>query len=63
MGHVLVEAELTAKRTLKVRMMVDTGATHTVLPSDLARRLGIAPTPWRLKVGWRTGRSARCAAA
>jgi len=45
MGHVLVEAELSWKRTAKVRMLVDTGATRTVLPSDLARRLGIAPSP------------------
>ena len=41
MGHVAVDAELTAARTERVRMLVDTGATYSVLPAYLAKRLGI----------------------
>jgi clan AA aspartic protease len=55
----LVEAELAAKRKAKVPMLVDTGATHTVLPSDLANRLGIALSPHRLRVTLADGRTKR----
>lgn len=57
MGHVFVEAELSWKRTAKLRMLVDTGATHTVLPEELARRLGIPKSPRRLRVQLADGRT------
>src|SRR6266446_499355 len=44
MGHDFVEAELSWKRAARVRVLVDTGATHSVLPSDLANRLGVDRT-------------------
>jgi clan AA aspartic protease len=50
MGHVIVEAELSWTKKEKVRMLVDTGATHTVLPADVAKRLGVIPSPRRLRV-------------
>ncbi len=50
MGHVLVDAELSWKRTARVRMLVDTGATHSVLPSDLADRLGVVRSPRPVRV-------------
>jgi clan AA aspartic protease len=56
MGHVIVDAELAGKRRERVRMLVDTGATYTVLPSDLVKRLGITPAPRRLKVRLADGR-------
>jgi clan AA aspartic protease len=57
MGHVTVEAELSWRRKRKVRMLVDAGATHTVLPADLARHLGITPSPRRLRVRLADGRT------
>src|SRR5438876_3211445 len=41
MGHDFVEAGLSWKRAARVRVLVDTGATHSELPSDLADRLGV----------------------
>ena len=57
MGHVFVEADLSWKRKARVRMLVDTGATHTVLPEDLAARLGVAKSPRRLRVQLADGRT------
>ncbi|MBI4607260.1 MAG: aspartyl protease family protein [Planctomycetes bacterium] len=50
MGHLHVVADIGWKRRLKTRMLVDTGATHSVLPIDLARRLGIPKSPRKIKV-------------
>ncbi len=50
MSHVYVDVELSWKKRLKVRMLVDTGATHTVLPIDLARRLGMPKSPQKIRV-------------
>src|SRR5207245_2237229 len=50
MGHVFVEAELSWKRAARVRVLVDTGATHSVLPSDLANRLGVVRSPRSIRV-------------
>ena len=49
MGHVTVDAELAGARRARVRILVDTGATYTVLPADLAQRLKITEAPRRLK--------------
>src|SRR5206468_12867089 len=45
-----VEAELSWKRAARVRVLVDTGATHGVLPSDLADRLGVVRSPRSIRV-------------
>ena len=49
-GHIVVEAELSWKRAARVRVLVDTGATHSVLPSDLAARLGVVASPRPIRV-------------
>ena len=41
MGHVYQRVKLSAERTVTVRMLVDTGATYSVIPEALARTLGI----------------------
>lgn len=56
MGHVHVEAELSWKGRLKVRMLVDTGATHSLLPLDLASKLGIPVSPRKVRVELADGR-------
>src|SRR5438552_3657981 len=56
MGHVVVDAELAGARKERVRVLVDTGATYSVLPADLAKRLKITEAPRRLKVRLADGR-------
>ncbi len=41
MGHIHQEVHLRAKKTVTVRMLVDIGATYSVIPPRLARTLGI----------------------
>ena len=41
MGHIHQEVRLRAEKSVTVRMLVDTGATYTVIPPKLARALGI----------------------
>ncbi len=50
MGHGFADVELEGRRRGRLRMLVDTGATHTLIPSDVATRLGITPLPRRVKV-------------
>lgn len=50
MGHVFVETELCWKRTERVRVLIDRGATHSVLPADLAERLGVVRSPRPIRV-------------
>lgn len=57
MGHVFVDAELSWSGSEAVRFLVDTGATYTVIPSDLATRLGIAISPRSLSVTLADGTS------
>ena len=56
MGHVVVDAELAGAKRERVRVLVDTGATYSVLPADLAKRLKITEAPRRLKVRLVDGR-------
>ena len=44
MGHVYHQVALSAKRSKKVRMFVDAGATFSIIAPALARDLGVAPT-------------------
>lgn len=57
MSHVLVDVELSWKRKRRVRMLVDAGATHTVLPAELAAALGVVRSPRKLRVRLADGRS------
>ena len=41
MGHVHQRVKLSAERTVTVRMLVDTGATYSVIPEALAGAVGI----------------------
>ncbi len=41
MGHIYQEVRLRAEKTITIRMLVDTGATFSVIPPRLARELGI----------------------
>jgi clan AA aspartic protease len=50
MGHVIEEATLSAANEEKVRLMVDTAATRSVISPVLARRLDVTPFPRKAKV-------------
>ena len=41
MGHVHQRVKVSAEKTATVRMLVDTGATFSVIPEALARAVGI----------------------
>jgi clan AA aspartic protease len=41
MGHIHQTVELRAEKAARVRMLVDTGATYSVIPDALARRIGV----------------------
>ena len=41
MGHVHQRVKLSAEKAVTVRMLVDTGATFSVIPEMLARAVGI----------------------
>src|SRR5213594_1040477 len=56
MGHMVVDTELAGARKERVRVLVGTGATYSVLPADLAKRLRITEAPRRLKVRLADGR-------
>ena len=57
MGHVIVDTELSWTGTENVRLLVDTGATYTVIPADLAARLGLAVSPRPMTVTLADGSS------
>jgi len=47
LGHVWVDAVIgdpERKNTVRVRALVDTGTTLTVIPRGLAKKLGLKPT-------------------
>lgn len=52
MGHVYSQVELSAEKTAKVRMFVDTGATFSIISADLARAIGVQTLkkPQRVKL-------------
>ena len=59
MGHVYVEATIRAKRKLKARFLVDTGATCSLISPDLAKELGMEPSRLREKGRLANGRTVR----
>ncbi|OYT52462.1 hypothetical protein B6U66_01800 [Candidatus Bathyarchaeota archaeon ex4484_135] len=59
MGHIYVEAVLRgARRERRVRMLVDTGATYTIIPPELADDIGLVRLPFRTEVVLADGRRA-----
>lgn len=56
MGHVYQEVELAAERTKKVRMLVDTGASYSLVPAELAKELGVKTLRKRFLVELADGR-------
>ena len=53
---------LEKKRWHKVRVLVDTGASFSLLPSDLAKRIGLDPSEKQFKVQLANGRAIRVGA-
>jgi aspartyl protease family protein len=53
----LIEAELSWTGHEVVRFLADTGATYTVIPEDLAKRLGLAASPRPMTVTLADGSS------
>jgi clan AA aspartic protease len=43
--EIYVEARVFARRSAAVRFLVDTGATYSIVPPALARKVGATPSP------------------
>jgi clan AA aspartic protease len=56
---VVVRARIAARRTTTTEFLVDTGATHTVIPPALARKVGAPTLPQRFEVSLADGRRRR----
>jgi clan AA aspartic protease len=55
-GHVYAEVELKGTKAEKeVRMFVDTGATRTIIPYEIAEEIGVQKTPYHDKVEYGDG--------
>jgi clan AA aspartic protease len=59
MAHVFVEASVSARRTATVRFLVDTGATYTIVPPALIRKVGAPVLGRRFRVSPADGRARR----
>jgi len=58
-GHIYVDAILRGARGARtVRMLVDTGATYTIVPPELADEIGLVRLPFRTEVTLADGRRA-----
>jgi clan AA aspartic protease len=55
MGHVYVDAQVTATQTAAVRFLVDTGASYALLPQTLADALGVVTLPKPVRVSLANG--------
>jgi predicted aspartyl protease len=55
MGHVYVDAKVTATRTQVVRFLVDTGASYTLLPQSIAEAVGMVALPVPVRAGLANG--------
>ncbi len=49
-GHIVVRARLSARRSATADFLVDTGATHSIVPPALARKVGAPTLPQRFEV-------------
>jgi clan AA aspartic protease len=56
-GHVFVDAELSWTGVETVRFLAVTGATYTVIPRDVAERVGLATSPRPMNVTLADGSS------
>ena len=61
MGHVRQEVELIGEKSVKVRMLVDTGATFSIIPKALAKAIGVRPRGLPYTLTLADGRRVRCA--
>ena len=62
MGHIYQTVHLRAEKAATVRMLVDTGATFSVIPSRVARTLGIGRPRRSVSVRLADGRKVRLGA-
>ncbi len=62
MGLVIVRARISSRKKATVDFLVDTGATYTVIPPALAKRIGATPSSERFRVTLADGRSMRLGA-
>ena len=58
MGHVYVNATIRGRRSRRVRFLVDTGATYSLVSPETARQAGLVELPVRDKVTLADGRTA-----
>lgn len=59
MGHVYVDATVFARRRVKARFLVDTGATYTIVPPSMARQAGATSLPVTFRVALADGSTRR----
>ena len=59
MGHVRVDAVIRGKRRAKVRFLIDSGATQSLIPPELASDIGLEPSGIRDTVRLAPGRTVR----
>jgi predicted aspartyl protease len=52
MGHIFVDAVLRGTRKEKAlkNVIVDTGATYTIMPTEVVEEVGAIKTPWRVEL-------------
>lgn len=62
MGHIHQKVRLRAEKTIELRMLVDTGATFSVIPVHVARALGIKKPRRSVTVRLADGRKVRLGA-
>jgi len=60
-GHIHQRVTLSAEKTVTVRMLVDTGATFSVIPETLARAVGVRPLRRSVPIRLADGRRVRLA--
>ena len=58
-GHFHVKAQIEARRRATVEFLVDTGATHTIIPPALAKAIGAPLLPQRFTIALADGRRRR----
>ena len=59
MGHVRVDAMVRAKRSARIRFLVDSRATQSLISPELAKDVGLVPSGVREAVRLATGRTVR----
>jgi aspartyl protease family protein len=59
MGHISIDARFKGSRWVKVRALIDTGATYCLLPPGIARRAGLDPQRRTYRVRLANGNTVR----